>query len=331
MESRKSFNLIEATCQVNFATFDLNLMRVLNAILAEGSTVKAGEKLGMSQSAVSGALSRLRQSLGDDLFVRQGNKLVPTDYASALAPPLREQLDLIEAVFAPPGVFRPLDAEGTFRITASDFFAEILMPPLADRLQKAAPGIRTQLVDLVPTDYVHSLERYHADLALIPDTDLPDWAERKPAFHSSFSVIARKGHPIIAGAGLTTGDLMPIDMFCTLGQVLFSPMGSFSAMGDAALTRVGRKRTVVMTLPVFSGVARAVSESDLIALVPRQLAEKLAGELRLDIFVPPMAVKPALVIGAWHRRSSKNALHAWVRAQIFDLLRPLNEGEAPIP
>lgn len=316
---------------MNFATFDLNLMRVLDAILTEGSTVKAGEKLGMSQSAVSGALARLRHALSDDLFVRQSNKLVPTDYASALAPPLHDELDRIEAMFAPLGVFEPSEAEGTFRITASDFFAEVLMPPLADRIQKKAPGIRTQLVDLVPTDYVHSLERYGADLALIPDSEMPDWIERQPAFYSSFSVIARKGHPIVSSSGALSGATMPMDLFCDLGHVLFSPEGNLSAMGDVALASVGRKRNVVMTVPVFSGVARAVSESDLIALVPRQLAEKMAEGLKLDILVPPMPIEPALIIGAWHRKSSKNPFHTWVRNEVFDLLRPLNEGEAQLP
>lgn len=331
MESGKSIDLIGAIAKVNFATFDLNLMRVLDAILTEGSTVRAGEKLGMSQSAVSGALSRLRHALGDVLFVRQGNKLVPTDYASALASPLRDELDRIEAMFAPPAAFEPRKAKGTFRITASDFFAEILMPPLADRIQKTAPGIRTQLVELIPTNYLHSLERYGADLALVPDTEMPDWIERQPAFHSSFSVIARKGHPIVSGCGVRSGATMPMDLFCDLGHVLFSPEGNLSAMGDAALARVGRKRNVVMTVPVFSGVARAVSESDLIALVPRKLAEKMAHGLKLDIFVPPMSIEPALIIGAWHRKSSKNPFHTWVRNQVFELLRPLNEGAAQLP
>ena len=159
---------------MNFATLDLNLLRVLDAIFREGSATRAGERLGISQSAVSNALNRLRHSLGDELFIRQGNQLVPTDYAASVADGLREELNRMEALLTRPASFDPGSAVGRFKISASDFFAELLMPALGDLLQRRAPNIITQLVDLVPHDYVESLDRYDADLALIPDTDLPD-------------------------------------------------------------------------------------------------------------------------------------------------------------
>lgn len=306
---------------MNFATLDLNLLRVLDAIYREGSTVKAAERLAMSQSAVSGALSRLRHALGDQLFVRQGNRLVATDYASRIETGLRDELERLEALLAPPAVFDPQTAEGTFRIAASDFFAELLMPPLGDLLQTSAPFIRAQLVDLVPNDYVASLEQRNADIALIPDLPLPDWVNREPLFHSAFHVIARAGNPSIAG--LTDGTQMPMDTFCALHHVLFSPEGNLAAMGDAALHRVGKTRQVAMTVPVFSGVCRAVSESDLIALVPAQLASKLAGTFGLRVFEPPMKVDPALIIGIWHKRSDNAPLASWMRSQVFGLMKAL--------
>lgn len=312
---------------MNFATFDLNLMRVLDAILREGSTVQAGKRLNMSQSAVSGALARLRHALGDELFVRHGNHLVPTDYARSIELPLREELDRLAILLAPPSTFDPATAEGTFRITASDFFAEMLMPPLADLLRKRAPRIRAQLVDLIPNSYIDSLEKYQADLALIPNQPTPDWSNSQPLFYSSFVVIARRRHPHMTAAGLRPGEIVPIDLFCEIGHVLFSPQGNFSAMGDAALAKVGRHRQVMMTLPVFSGVCRAVAESDLIALVPRQLAERVAPQVGLEIYRPPMPIDPALIIAVWHRRSASSPLHRWMRETIIGLMRLLNEGE----
>ena len=108
---------------MNFATFDLNLLRVLDALFREGSTVKAGERLGLSQPAVSGALSRLRHALNDPLFVRRGNRLVATNYADALRHPLRDELDRVETLLSPPDVFDPARATGSFKIAAADFFA----------------------------------------------------------------------------------------------------------------------------------------------------------------------------------------------------------------
>nr|WP_153441011.1 LysR family transcriptional regulator [Sinorhizobium terangae] len=301
-------------------------MRVLDAILREGSTVQAGKRLNMSQSAVSGALARLRHALKDELFVRHGNRLVPTDYARSIELPLREELDRLAVLFAPPSTFDPTTAEGTFRITASDFFAEMLMPALADLLRKQAPNIRAQLVDLVPNSYIDSLEKYHADLALIPNQPFPDWAISQPLFYSTFVVITRSSHPQLTAAGLRPGEIVPMELFCEIGHVLFSPEGNFSAMGDAALARVGRRRKVMMTLPVFSGVCRAVAESDLIALVPRQLAERVAPQIGLEIYHPPMLIDPPLIIAVWHRRSTSNPLHRWMRERITGLMRPLNEG-----
>jgi DNA-binding transcriptional LysR family regulator len=316
---------------MNFATLDLNLLRVLDALLRDGSTVRAGRRLNLSQSAVSGALSRLRHALGDELFVRQGNRLVPTAYAGRVEVPLRETLDRLAAILAPPVDFDPAAADGTFRITASDFFAEMLMPPLADLLRRTAPNVRAQLVDLVPSSYVASLETTRADLALIPDQPIPDWAESLPLFRSSFVVIARRGHPRIAAAGIRPRDGLPMDLFCEIGHVLFSPEGNVSSLGDAALARVGRRRRVMMTLPVFSGVCRAVAESDLIGLVPRQLAERVAPQVGLEIFRPPMPMEPALIVAVWHRRTTASPFHAWMRGAVVTLMRSLDEGEPAGP
>lgn len=307
---------------MNFATLDLNLLRVLDALFREGSTVKAADRMAKSQSAVSGALSRLRHALNDQLFVRQGNRLVATDYAAAIEIGLREELERLEALLAPRATFDPQTAEGTFRIAASDFFAELLMPPLGDLLQRSAPNIRAQLVDLVPHDYVASLEHRSADIALIPDLVLPEWINREPLFHSPFHVIARKGNPGIEG--LKDGEQMPMDIFCALHHVLFSPEGNLAAMGDAALTRVGKRRQVAMTVPVFSGVCRAVSESDLIALVPAQLASKVADTFGIRVFEPPMEIDPALIICIWHKRSDNSPMAAWMRSQIFNLMKALD-------
>jgi len=309
---------------VNFATLDLNLLRILDAILREGSTTRAGERLGLSQSAVSNALNRLRHSLDDTLFVRHGNQLVPTDFAASIKDGLREELNRLEGLLTPPANFDPLQAQGNFKISASDFFAELLMPPLGDHLSRVAPGITAQLVDLVPYNYPESLERYQADMALIPDMPLPEWINREPLFHSSFSVIGRAANAALSS--FQSGGEISLETFCELSHVLFSPEGKMSAMGDAALAKVGRKRQVAMTLPVFSGVCRAVSESDLIALVPTQLAQNVSTGFDLKYFAPPFEIAPALIIAIWHKRSDENPMAKWMRQQIFDLMKPLDEG-----
>lgn len=314
---------------MNFSSFDLNLLRVLDALLAEGSTVRAAARVGLSQPAVSSALGRLRNALGDPLFVRQGQQLVPTEFASGLARPLRDSLDGLEAMLAGPEAFDPASVEETFKISGSDFFAEMLMPALGERLSRIAPGVRVQLIDLVPANYTAVLEDREVDLALIPRNDAPPGLECQPLFRSPFVMVARRGHPRLARAGIAAGATVPIDLFCDLGHILFSPQGKLGAMGDAALAAVGRKRRVVMSMPVFYGVARAVSASDHVALLPLQLAERLAGPLGIDTYIPPMPLPTPQIVMVWQRRLTSAPAHRWLRSQIAQLMEPLDRPTAP--
>ncbi|MBV2359705.1 LysR family transcriptional regulator [Thalassococcus sp. CAU 1522] len=309
---------------MNFKTFDLNLLRVLDALLTTHSTTQAARKLGLSQPAVSSALARLRLSLGDPLFVRHGRRIVPTENALRLQVPLRLLLDDAERMLCGTGHFDAANAQDRFRIAGSDFFAEMLMPALAADVAREAPGIRVQLVDLVPENFVETLERHQIDLALLPQTVLPAWVDSHVLFQSSFVVIARRGHPRLRAARITAGDVMPLDLFCDLGHVLFSPEGKLEGPGDAALSRVGRARRVVMTLPVFSGVYNTVAGSDTIALIPRQLAERVGARVGLDILLPPVPIDPAVISMVWHKRATTSPAHRWLRDKVHNATRCLD-------
>ena len=308
----------------NLSTFDLNLLRVLDALLIEHSTVRAGERLGLSQPAVSAALKRLRLSLGDELFFRSGQKLEATEFALSLQEPLQDVLSRIEALIRAQDAFDPATAENRFRISGSDFFAEMLMPALAEYLTAHAPSLRVHLVDLVPDDRVDAMASQDVDFALLPETPLPEWAEGKPVFSSSFSVIARKAHPRTTERALAHGDVMPLDLFCELQHVLFSTEGNPKGIGDEALARIGRERNVVMTLPVFSGVYRAVASSDLIALLPSAFAHRVSKSANLNVFEPPIRIDPVRLFLIWHRRFSNSPPHQWLGSRIAELLHPFS-------
>jgi DNA-binding transcriptional LysR family regulator len=309
---------------VNLLTFDLNLLRVLDALLREQSTVRTGERLRLSQPAVSAALKRLRESLNDRLFVRQGQRLVPTEYARSLEIPLRSHLDELFELLAGPREFNPQIAENSFKVAGSDFFSEMLMPPLAPLLNRLAPNIRVQLVELVPGHHIATLEKHEIDLAIIPTESFPGWVDSLPIFQSRFVVIARLGHPQLDQAGLEPGDTIPIDLFCDLGHVVFSPEGKLRAMGDAALTGIGRERRVVMTMPAFGGICNTVSGSDLIALVPEPLAVRMAPRLGLVTFSAPVHIDPARICMAWHSRNTGHPAHRWFRDVVMQVLAPLD-------
>ncbi len=316
---------------VNLRTFDLNLLRVLDALLREGSTVGAARRLGLSQPAVSSALGRLRHALGDPLFIRQGQGLVPTSFATGLELPLRGVLEELEGVLSGNGEFDPTAARLDFRISGTDFFATMLMPELGARVQQEARAVRLQLVDLVPDNYVEALERRNVDLALLPEQPFPEWIAHEPLFHAEFAVIARIGHPALAAAGVKPGGVIPMDLFCSLGHVLCSPDGQFHGLGDAALAREGRSRNVVMSLPVFAGILQVVAMSDLIALFPRDLAERRAQIDGITVHAPPVTFPPPLLCMIWHRRYSSDAAHLWLRGIVYEILAPLGRRDGALP
>jgi DNA-binding transcriptional LysR family regulator len=311
---------------MNLLSFDLNLLKVLDALLCEQSTVKAGERIGLSQSAISAALNRLRALLNDPLFVRQGQRIVPTKYALGLELPLRRVLDDLESLLSGHGDFDPTTAVHNFKISGSDFFAEMLMPPLAKLLAANAHKMQVQLVDLVPNNYVDTLENHEIDLALVPQTEFPNWVDHAPAFRSKFVMIARKNNVQLRRAKIRAGETVPIDLFCNLGHIVFSPEGKLKAMGDSALARIGRQRRIVMTMPVFGGICNAVADSDLVALLPEQMAQKVGTRLRLSIYQAPVKLNPAVICLVWHKRNTSNPAHRWLRTVIMEVLKPLDLG-----
>ncbi len=312
---------------MNLSGFDLNLLRVLDALLHEKSTVRAAERVGLSQPAVSAALGRLRLALDDPLFVRHGQRILPTEFAASLEIPLRQVLDSLSELLSRQDDFDPRSSDGRFKIAGSDYFAEMLMPSLAQLLATEVPRVKVQLVELVPDNYVASLESLDVDMALVPKVDFPSWVAFQPAFLSSFVMVARQGHPRLARAGVQPYDTVPMDLFCDLSHIAFSPEGKLKAMGDAALARLGRERNVVMTMPVFGGICSAVSESDLVALLPRPLAQKMAAQKGLSIYVAPVPLPTAQICMIWHKRNNGNAAHRWLRETVLAQLSAAETSE----
>ncbi|MEP0940313.1 MAG: LysR family transcriptional regulator [Rhizobiaceae bacterium] len=306
----------------NLHKLDLNLLRVLDAVLQYGSTVRAGEKLGLSQPAVSAALGRLRATLDDELFVRRGQGLQPTDFAISLRVPLRQNLESIEAMLLHREDFDPINCSDNFKISGSDYFAELLMPPLATLLSRQAPNMKVNLVNLVPDHRPDTIEQFGVDMALMPQVDLPDWLDSQFVLYGIFTIIARHGHPRLIEANVQPGDRLPLDLFCDLDHILFSPEGKSVGVGDEALAVIGRSRRVVMTLPSFSGICRSVAGSDLIALMPIVYANQVAKQLSLNLYaIPPqMSVQPVRLEIVWPRRSTANPAHMWLRKQIRELM-----------
>lgn len=308
---------------MNFAAFDLNLLRVFDALARERSVTRAGEQVGLSQPAVSSALNRLRAILDDQLFVRRGAEMAPTPRAEALAPAVREALASLERALAGDARFDPAKAQRTFTLLGADFFSTLVIPRLHERIAAEAPGVRLRLLDTAFGDVERLLADDVLDLALERPMQLPDWVATQALFVSPFVLVATEDHPQIAAAGIAPGEALPLDLFCALPHAIRSVDGSLSGMVDEVLETAGRKRRVVLALPHFFAVARAVAAGHVIAALPRQFADAFAGQLGLAAYALPVPSPAPEIRMYWHSRHQKNPAHVWLRDLVVEVIAEL--------
>lgn len=313
---------------MNLSSFDLNLLKVLDALLHEGSTVRAGQRIGLSQPAVSAALGRLRAAFDDPLLIRVGQSLRPTEFALTLATPVRNLLEDAGTLLARPA-FDPSSATDTFRLAASDFFTELLLPDLTARLQREAPGVTLRYTDAIGPAAMEDLREGRLDLILLPVQSLPTGLESEVLFHSDYCIVARRDHPDLKATEVAPLHAMPIELFCSLRHAMFRVVEDRPEVQERLIASMGHDRKVALRASSFTAVWQAVAVTDLIGMIPRRLAEKVAERARLDIFQMPFSLPRAEICQAWHRRNSNARGLIWLRARVAEILSVVDDRTAP--
>ncbi len=324
----KSIVWIAVIDVVNLRSFDLNLLRVLDAMLTWRNTTRVGEAIGLSQPAVSSALGRLRAALADSLFVREGNLLVPTPLALSLRDPVRSALESLEHALFSGGAFDPAQCHRAFTIGASDYFNEMLMPHLAAAVSHSAPNVRLKMLPAATETLVSSLTAERFDLVASISVDVPDWIEKRLAFQASNVVAARADHPMIKE--LEAGSRLPLDLFCGMPHVIFSVTDDFTHFEDKALEAIGRSRDVRFTVPGYYGVGRVVAQSELLGVLPARFALSVASKLGLRIFRLPFEMPLIGLYLYWRKRDAANREHEWLRGIVAEILGALDETCLPL-
>jgi DNA-binding transcriptional LysR family regulator len=305
---------------MNFSALDLNLLRVFDAMAIELNTTRAGERVGLSQPAVSSALGRLRHIIGDELFVREGNRMVATPRALTLREPIREALRQMEQALSGVARFDPAVATQTFRISGSDYFSALLMPRLAAALREEAPGATLQMLDHHSSEALRLLSEGAIDMGLEPRFDVPEWVCSRILFRSFIVSVAPKKHPVLAKAGIKPGRRIPPEIFCAIPQVLMSMDGRKTGTVDPVLAERGLQRQVAVTVPHFQAVALTIAECGLLGSLPIHFARPVAKLLNLDLYLPPFDPPILDVVLVWHRRDDGSAANAWLRNHIARVL-----------
>ncbi|MHB2246636.1 LysR family transcriptional regulator [Pseudomonas fitomaticsae] len=286
---------------------DLNLLVILDALLSEQHVTRAAERLHLSQPAVSHALARLRDLLGDPLLVRAGSSLVPTARALELAAPLAETLAQVQSLLAP-NTFDPARARRTFRLAMSDYGAAIILPGLIRTLRTEAPGIDLQISHASREGMVEGLLNGDIDLAAGVLPELPGELRSTPLFEERYVCLLDR-HSLPADGQLD------LPTYLSRPHVLLEMRGSGTPEIERTLTALRERRRVAISLPHWSVAPRFISGTDLILTVASRALNEVDDE-SLIIVPPPFEIAPFTFVSAWHKRRGGDQALNWLNRRI---------------
>lgn len=317
----------------NVKNFDLNLLRTFDTLMEEKSVLRAGQKLNITQSAVSHALSRLRLALGDELFVRVGSRMEPTERASELAPIVRNALLSLESAVTSQA-FDPASARRSFVIAANDLTTMLLMPAVLDKIRKTAPYVDLIIKPATRIDLAEQIDLGQIDIAIGTFSTTVTRFRSSPLF--SYDDV------LIAGNSVTS----PITLDKLRDLVLYVvSFGADHAGLDGYLVERGLARRsdmydrtafekaypsgasprVGVILPHFLALPAMLAAEGVAAIVPRQFATRLATDNSVKSFELPFPTSVFDVSALWHVRHNRDPAHTWLRQTIVEASAALRD------
>lgn len=308
---------------MNFRTLDLNLLRVFDEVMAERNLTRAAKNLAITQPAISNALKRLRDHVGDELLVRAAAGVEPTPMAEKLWPVVREALGALHSAMVPDR-FDASTATASFQLAMADATAALLIPPLIRRIEAQAAGISLRVLPLTTRDPRGLLAATDLDLAVgyfpialaaitLDHMQRSDGgtARHERLYDGEYVCVMRRGHPLASRK-------MTLDAYCEAHHLLVSFSGRPYGFVDEALAAVHRTRRVVLTVNQFFTAGRVVSQSDLLTVLPKHFL--FANGMQEDFAIRPLPFKvdTVHVDMLWHRRQHTRPAHEWLRAAVIE-------------
>jgi DNA-binding transcriptional LysR family regulator len=296
---------------MNVQGLDLNLLRVFDAVLRDRSVTAAAKHLGLTQPAVSNALARLRAQFEDALFVRTATGMDATPFARELAEPVRQALALLESALAHGPGFDPATSTRAFRFYMSDLGQIEFLPPLVERTQRVAPGVRLEAVALEVEDIGDALAAGALDLAVgfLPGLGPP--VRRQPLFRDPYVCLMRADHPDI-------GKQLTRKKFLAASHALVSYKGGHRVI-EEALERAGLARRIALRVPHFTVVPMVLERSNMILTLPSKVARVYLRRGNFKSLPPPVPIPPADVAAHWHERFERDPGSRWLREMVQEL------------
>lgn len=296
--------------------YDLNLLPVFVALMEERSVTRAAQRLGMTQPALSNALSRLRSMLQDQLFVRERYGIQPTPIALELAPVIAEALAKLDDAVLGQQDFDPASAERLVTLAPNGYVELVLVPALVARLQQDAPGIKVRLTpygnDLVETGVTSGTTAMVLGRIVEP----PDNLVVQHLMDDGLECVVRAEHPLV-------GDKLTRRQFERLKHVNVVPPGRLRAGVFQALAREKLTREVAISVASFSTVAELVAVTDYCATLPRLICRQLEKDRRVKVLPAPVDLGTFPVQMAWHVRYRNDPAHRWLRALVAEVAQEI--------
>lgn len=291
---------------------DLNLLPVLDALLRHRSVTLAARELEMSQSALSSSLARLRELLGDSLFVRTGRGLLPTPRAALLAEPVAAILEKVRDKVLLSGEFDPIHSDRSFTVCHSDVGSYVLWPSIVATAAKLAPNVRIQLKVMPQAQIPAALENASIDLAIGAYPDLPDSLFQRRLFEREYVGIVRSGHSI------SSKRLTPA-LFARTPQLVVRMASGIQELVDKALADRHLERSVTIEMPSYLMLPPLLEAGEYLAVIPGQLADAFARHGHFKSLKLPLKLPASVIKLHWHRRFHEDPGNVWLRKIIWEL------------
>jgi len=293
---------------MSLEAIDLNLVLVLHHVLAEGTVVRAAERLHVTPSAVSNSLARLRELLGDPLFVRSGRKVVPTPFARELAPQLTTAVEKLRIILEARHDFKAEACTRSFTLASADNIG--ILPNITTRFAQALPRASLRVVTLDHAVATNGLARGDIDVLLGLPPTISREIRSEPAYTDRLvCAMWRKRAP--------TGRRLTLKRFLEARHVEVALQGKHPIdYVDGVLSRLGYQRSIAISVPQFALAASCIAGTPYITMLPASMAKGLASSLQLAIFRPPFELPAITILQLWHERSDVDRGSSLLRAII---------------
>jgi len=294
---------------MRFGRLDLNLLVALDVLLAERNVTIAADRLSLSQSAMSGALGRLREYFDDELLINTGRKMVLTPRAESLVTPVRNVLLQIKTTITTTPEFEPFDSDRHFTIVMSDYSLTTVMAGALQKISELAPNLTFEISPIGDRP-ISQLESREIDLLITIDQAVSDAHPKAPLFSDDYVVVAWDKNPLISGA-------VDKDTYTRLGHVSVQfGKARLPTMEEYFLQTQKVKRRMEVLAPSFTSVPSLIVGSSRIATVHRRLAQQAAEALPLRLYEVPFEMPPVHQVVQWHAAASDDQALMWVVRQL---------------